>query len=431
MLLHSSDRDVHYSCGSNGDHGTENVDASPFWSTPSYHPPVAREQPRKNGPTVPVEFADLPRWLREEGPVAVKPLKDQVRLRRETFRLVDDTHAIMARLDEAVYRSGAGPALVLLTRLRDVQAAAQLRGVAAMLRRVLLLEVPSPARQPINPQLLRGLVVDQAAVAFVLSGRPVDATVFVDSGLAAGLVVQSRTTARWLGPAPASAYGIAVSPGRRMGALSDQCWTWMDTPGGLPVVAKMALALAQLTLLAPMTGFDHLPQLSVLLQLIRLGVLRDQVLPMSSWLMRRGAAFRTHLRAYIAGETDAWVAFFAQGVLDACRHQMRLIARLDEIRDELLSPFSREDRFRDVVGGMIGHPITNRHHLAVRYDISVNYASQLIDRLLEEKLVERLEPASVLQQVDDKRWATVVFNPDIVTLLSRLLPLPQDGDLPE
>ncbi len=390
---------------------------------------MVREQPGKNGPSVPVVgFADLPQWLREEGPVKLKPLKDQVRLRRDTYRLLDDTHAIAARLDEAVYRSGAGAALVLLTRMLDVQAAAQLTGMIAMLRRVLLLEVPTPAQQQVNPRLRRGLVMDQAAVAFVLSGRAVDARLFVDSGLAAGLTVGWRTEG--LGSTPASGRRIAVSPGRRMVALTEQCWTWMDTPGGLPVFGKMALALAQLTLLAPMAGVDHLPQLSVLLQLIRLGVLRDQVLPMSSWLVRGDASFRTHLRAYTAGEADVWVAFFANGIQEACRHQMRLIARLEQIRDDQLSPFTREDRFRDVVSGLIGHPITNKHHLAERYGISLDYAGELIDRLLAEKLAERLDPASLLQQTDDKRYATVVFNPEIVTLLSRLLPLPQDADFP-
>jgi hypothetical protein len=164
------------------------------------------------------------------------------------------------------------------------------------------------------------------------------------------------------------------------------------------------------------------------LRLIRHQVLRDHVLPLSHWLTGQRDSYRAHLRDYADGDIDSWVVFFAKGIQHACRDQMRLIAKLEKIRQRQLSRFTREDKFLDVVGGLIGHPVTNKHLIAELLNISLDYAGELVDRLVSEQLAEVVDRPSKLLQVEGKRYATVVYNPEILALLSRHLPLPPDGD---
>jgi hypothetical protein len=396
---------------------------------------VARRRSRKTGDWLPVEgFDDLPPVLRDEGAFLAKPLKQTAGLHRDTYPLLAETHADLARLDEAVHRSPGGPALILVTRLLDIQGGAELSGEFVGLREIFMLDVPNPAGPAVDEQFRRRLDFCRAAVALAQSGRAVDMTLFNDVTVASATAgaedgIRWRNGLWWLGGLePADATLIGAPPDRRMVTQTLKCLAWMDSPPAMPLIAQLGVVNAQLATLAPLADLGNLAELYVILQLIRHQVLRDHVLPLSHWLTGQRDSYRAHLRDYADGDIDSWVVFFAKGIQQACRDQMRLIAKLEKIRQRQLSRFTREDKFLDVVGGLIGHPVTNKHLIAELLNISLDYAGELVDRLVSEQLAEVVDRPSKLLQVEGKRYATVVYNPEILALLSRHLPLPPDGD---
>lgn len=398
---------------------------------------MVRRRSGKTGDQLPVEgLNDLPQTLRDEGAFLPKPLKKTVGLHRGTYPLLAEAQAALTRLDEAAHRSPGGPSLVVVTRMLDVQGAAESSGEFAGLREIFMLDVPNPTGPVINERLRRRLDRYRSVVALAQSDRDVDVTLFHDIAVAGDQVgdpVRWREEPRWLGgPDPADAFLIAAPPGRRMVTTTMKCLAWMDAHPTMPLVARLGVMNAYLATLAPFGDFDDLAEIYVLVQLIRHKVLRNHVLPLSSLLAGQRDSYGTHLRAYAGGDVDAWVVFFAEGIIQACRDQMQLIAKLDEIRERQLSRFTREDKFLDLVGGLIGHPVTNRHLIAELLDIKLAHAGELVDRLVYEGLAEFISRPSKLRQADGKRYAKVVYNREILALLSRHLPLAsnRDRDLP-
>lgn len=378
---------------------------------------------------------DVPISVREAGAFLPDPLPDEVTLRPSTYRQLAATEGAITRLDEMVNRLPSRAALVHLTRLREVQATASLDGIHVPLRKVLILDLPGRAAPTADERLLRYLRADDRAVAAVLAEMPIDVALLNDisstlTGAPEDGDVRWRTESTWLGgPNRDNAYQIAAPPGTELMDATKECCRWVESQNDMPVVGKLALAHFQLAVLAPFAGADHLARLYITLQLIRNGLLRDQILPISNWLTSQRDEYRAHLHGYIDGALDAWVNFIAVGIQEACHEQARLITELEQIRGNQLSPFVRKDYFLDAIGGLIGYPVTNHHQLARLHGINIDYAGELIARLLDEGLVVPLDRRSLLPKDDDKRYATVVSSPEILQVLSRYLPLPDDEDL--
>lgn len=157
-----------------------------------------------------------------------------------------------------------------------------------------------------------------------------------------------------------------------------------DVP--LPPIVQAGLAHYQFETLHPYSdGNGRIGRLAIVLQLIRLGVLRDPILVVSPWFEARRVAYQDALLALtITGDWDAWIAFFATGVEAAADTTHRRVNGLLTWREDALR------RVRGVraaglaerlAADLIGLPVLRASQVADRYGVTHQAAMNALRRL--------------------------------------------------
>jgi Fic family protein len=364
-----------------------------------------------------------------------RSLPSAIRLRPATNRLLAETQEALGRLDEAASRLPDRAALVRCTQLWELQATAGLSGVFAMLREAFMVDLPGPAAPVIDERLVRYIRATDAAVAAVKAGRDIDVALLNETsailmGATPDTDVRWRAEPTWLGgPEPQDAFLIAAPHGPKLVDAAERLSSWLREQNDLLLVGKPCVGHFQWAFLAPFAGADHLARLYIQLQLIQEGVLRDAILPISTWLTRHRREYRDTIRGFVTdGEIDPLVTFMANGIRETCRRQMQLIKELELTSAQQLKRYAGSDVFLRVVSGLIGHPVTNYRQLAERYGISTDYAASLTKRLRKDKLVQTLDNKSKTEKLDSKSYATVVICPAVLRMFGRYQPLPPNSD---
>jgi hypothetical protein len=149
------------------------------------------------------------------------------------------------------------------------------------------------------------------------------------------------------GLGPAGGFLISSPPGPELVAATAQLCSWVASERGMPVVCKVALGFYQAVVLSPMPGSDHAARLWPTMELIRRGILPDQILPFTDWFEGQQSEFQHHLRGVIDRfDLDSWVRFVATVIQRACLDQLRQIAELVQTGDELAGPYVQHDQGR-------------------------------------------------------------------------------------
>lgn len=191
------------------------------------------------------------------------------------------------------------------------------------------------------------------------------------------------------GLGPTGGFLISSPPGPELVAATAQWCSWVASERGMPVVCKVALGFYQAVVLSPMPGSDHAARLWPTMELIRRGILPDQILPFTDWFEGQQSEFQRHLRGVIDRlDLDSWVRFVATVIQRACRDQLRQIAELVQTGDELAGPYVHTTRAAQLVQELIGNPIINAARVAQRLGISERYARTLLNRLLRDGVLE-------------------------------------------
>ncbi len=304
-----------------------------------------------------------------------------------------------------------------------------------MLREAFMVDLPGPAAPMIDERLVRYMRATDAAVDAIKSGRTIDVALLNETstiltGATPDAGVRWRAEPAWLGgPGLHDAFLIAAPHGPKLIDATHRLCTWLHEQNDLLLVGKSSIGYFQLAFLAPFAGADHLARLYIQLQLIQGGVLRDAILPISTWLTRRRREYRDRIRGFVNnGETDPLVIFLANGIRETCRRQIQLIKELEHTSEKQLKKYAGSDVFLQVVAGLIGHPVTNYRQIAERYGISTEHAANLTKRLHKEKLVRTLDNKSRTEKLDNKSYTTVVICPAVLRLFGRYQPLPPNSD---
>ncbi len=175
--------------------------------------------------------------------------------------------------------------------------------------------------------------------------------------------------------------------GDQLRAGLDQWVEWVNAlDRELPAVVQAALAHYQFETLHPFSdGNGRIGRLCIVLQLMRLRVLRHPILVVSPWFEARRIEYQDHLlRLSQTGDWDAWVRFFATGVGSAAAttHQ-----RIDEllswqehalkvVRDAGVSGVAER-----LTGELAGTPILRANQVAAGHAISHQGAMNALRRL--------------------------------------------------
>jgi Fic family protein len=326
------------------------------------------------------------------------PLPESVQLWSETWTIIARAEAALARLDQAA-RQVPSPELLRDPAIRrEAQSTSALEGTFAPF--VTVLESDLADRGQLSLAVLEILnYVAAAQLAFEwVEERP------LTSGLMGELqrtLVQGtagehsdagglRDREVFIGPpdAPISDARFVPAPhGDQLKGAFEQWVTWVsrqDLP--LPPVVQAGLAHYQFETLHPYSdGNGRIGRLAIVLQLMRLGVLRYPILVVSPWFEARRTEYQDALLALsTSGNWSHWLAFFATGVLDAAETTHHRIEGLLDWQDDALRRV-RESRASGLTerlaADLIGLPILRAGQVAQRYGVTHQAAMNALRRL--------------------------------------------------
>ncbi|MGW4116933.1 Fic family protein, partial [Actinosynnema sp. NPDC004786] len=260
------------------------------------------------------------------------------------------------------------------------------------------------AKAPIDGDLL-------GEISGKLTGRSADTT-----------EARLRTRQSWLeGHAPGQTPILTAPPGAMLHSAFAQWSTWVAAPHPLPRVGKIALGHLNLALLDPFedTG-RYLPSIYSSLEMVRSGLLREQVLPLSSWLDEHAAEYHDRIRAVVdGGPIEDWIEFFAGIVGSQARAQLRLIEQLDDLCRKLLDQADGSPTVQRVVAGLVTAPVTSNRALEAMYKIANRTATQV---------TRRLENTGVLENLGGKSYNKIFVCQPVLDVYALQTPPPPDSD---
>ena len=354
------------------------------------------------------------------------PLPPSVELSSATWTAVVYAEAALARLDQAA-RQMPEPGLLHNTTLRrEAQSTSALEGTYAPIEEILgsdaeermglsteLREILNYvataerafawiAERPLTLGLLeslQGLLVKGTPGEYRDAGRLRERQVFIGS---------ERTPI-------ARARFVPAPHGDRLRAGLEAWAAWIDgSHPAVPPVAQAALAHYQFESLHPFSdGNGRLGRLVIVLQLMRLGVLRYPLLVVSPWFEARRDQYQAELLALSrTGNWDAWVCFFVTGVGASATSTHERVDSMLALQAEML----REVRDAGVsgvaerlAGELIGSPVLRASQVRARHGVTHQGAMNALRRLAELGIV--------MEQ--PRRGGVSFIAPRVVALLSR------------
>jgi Fic family protein len=306
----------------------------------------------------------------------------------------------LARLDQAA-RQVPNPALLREPALRrEAQSTSALEGTFAPFVEVLEPDLEERGQLSLAIlEILNYVVAARHAFAWV-EERP------LTTGLVGGiqrLLVQGtsgehsdagglRDRQVFIGPEDTTIENARFVPapnGDQLRTAFDDLVNWVNRSDvRLPPVVQAGLAHYQFETLHPYSdGNGRIGRLVIVLQLMRLGVLKHPILVVSpSFEARRTQYQDALLRLSQTGDGDAWIAFFATGVEAAASSTHQRIDGLLTWREEALG-HARAARVSGVTerltSDLIGMPVLRANQVAELYGVTHQGAMNALRRLAD------------------------------------------------
>ncbi|MCG8920224.1 hypothetical protein L6E12_31090 [Actinokineospora sp. PR83] len=363
----------------------------------------------------------IPDALREEGAHLPHPLPSDLVLPVATYRLAAETEHWLGRLDEAANRLGVRDGLVRATQVRDAQSSAGLAGKMVGLRRAFVADLfASSGRSPedvaadgadesdASRRIAPFLMAYDHGLRRVREGAPVDGRVLAEmsaimTGRPAHPVEEMlRKEHGWLGRSPEQAY-LLTAVGAHLPALLEQWSTWVRDRSDQPRSVKMGIAHFQIEVVQPFPAANgHVARSFSMVELVRSGLLGDQILPLSVWLDDNLDDYQERIRAVVDTRLiHHWVEFYLTALRDQARAQLRLIAALEDTAAAFTARLSgsgtRQGVAADVVRRLVGFPVTSHAALREHYGITLKAATNATQRLCDLGILTRWESRSYRQ----------------------------------
>jgi Fic family protein len=333
------------------------------------------------------------------------PLPLDLTLSTSTWTIVNRASAALARLDGAA-RLIPNPALLRRPTLRrEAQSTSALEGtyapfadvlaadrdderhMTAELRWILNFERMAelafswPEERPMTVGMLGEL---QRTLVSGTDGELSDAGSLRDRIVVIGAPGRSLDDARFVPP----------PPGDQLRAGVEGLLEWINDPPELPTVVRAAMAHYQFESLHPYSdGNGRLGRLLVIVQLLRGALIREPLLVVSPWFEERRDQYQDALLDLsLNGDWDAWIAFFAEGVVASATESQRKVERLVSLQSELRSAVQAAGKrgvSERLAADLVGRPYITQREVAQEYALSKQGASNAIKTLLDMGILER------------------------------------------
>jgi Fic family protein len=331
----------------------------------------------------------------------------------------------LGRLREAAAGLPDRKVLVQSTQRHEIQSMLAFRGVTVTNREIASIDLPDAGVAP-HYNVTRYVQVIGDATREVRDDAPVGEVLKrVATGLAGGTAEELpwRTTSRRFGDSHGDAHGeaylVATPPGAGLRAETEQLFEWIDGRTEIPLVDKAALGAYRLFTLDPFTNTADLLHVYITLELIKSRVLQDQIVPTSVHIDRHRARFhQLHQHVVGTGDLNGWVRFFADGFVEQCGNQLRVVRELAQLPEryinrymETVEPAKRRDGFARLVSILPSFQIVTSQLIADRCGLSPKRARELLLRAEDLEFVELVETRrrTKIYEVRDVRRAIDLY----------------------
>ncbi len=325
----------------------------------------------------------------------------------QTWMRVADARAALTALDSTA-RQLANPGLLRRPSLqREAQSTSALEGTYEPLRAVLTADDESPTsltmREVLNFVTMadlafewvgqkRGLSVSMLAELqrTLVRGTPAEGPSSGQIRTIQVIIGQRRTSP--VGEVPVKAARFVPSPpGADLDASVNDLVRWMgaDHKDVLDPVVVSALSHYQFETLHPFhDGNGRIGRLLIVLQLYAHGTISEPTLTVSPWFEARREEYYDRLLAVsCAGEWDAWVSFFAQGLEESAvttrARMLQLVEVQSGLKDTVRASTLRADSAHALVDYAVAHPSFTvrqvQRDLGLSYGRANGLAAQLVD----------------------------------------------------
>jgi Fic family protein len=335
------------------------------------------------------------------------PLPKSVELSPATWTAVAQTEAHIARLDQAA-RHIPEPRLVRQSTIRrEAQSTSALEGTFAPFEDVLASDLERRANLSLEMREVLNYIVTATQAFEWIEERPITVgmlcslqQILVDGTPSEpGDAGHIRDRQVYIGarnaPIERARY-VPPPPGDQLTAGLQGLTRWISEPRPeMPPVVQAALGHHQFEALHPFSdGNGRIGRLMIVLQLMRLGVLRDPLLVVSPWFEARRDRYHDELLALVRdGDWDRWVGFFATGVGESAvstreRVDALLVWReqaLKKVRTAGISGIAER-----IAGELIGAPTVRASQMAARHGITHQGAIRALRRLAGLDIVSEL-----------------------------------------
>jgi Fic family protein len=333
-----------------------------------------------------------------------EPLPESVELSSETWSAVARAEVSLARLDEAA-RQVPEPALLRRPALRrEAQSTSALEGTFAPLEDILASEVEERAQLSLEMREILNYVVAAEEAFSWIGERPLTTSLIenLQRLLVQGTPGEYSDAGRirdrqvFIGPKDAAIEEARFIPapfGDQLRAGFEAWIRWVNEDKTMPSVVQAGLAHYQFETLHPFSdGNGRIGRLLIVLQLMRLEVLRHPILVVSPWFEARRSEYQGALLTLSqTGDWDAWIRFFATGVEAAATTTHERVTELLSWQEDTLARVRAagiSGVAERVAGELIGAPILRASQVARRHDVTHQAGMNALRRLAELGIVE-------------------------------------------
>jgi len=347
-----------------------------------------------------------------------------------TFNAVANARAALAALDSSA-RQLPNPALLRQPTLRrEAQSTSALEGTYAPLEAVLAADEEDDQSDRNLHEVLNYVRAAERAFAWQAEGRPLTVGLLAD--LHAELVRWTDADNEQAGRVRTSQVMIGSHAGARVqdarfvprpggAGLEHQLrdlldWIRSDHDGQIDPVVAAGMAHYQFETLHPFNdGNGRIGRLVVVLHLMQAGVLVEPTLTVSPWFEARRADYYDRMLAVSrTGAWDAWIHFFAQGLMAAANGAAAQLRDLLDVQGQLKAKVRqarlRADNAMLLVDFALARPIFTvrqvERHLGVTYPRANGLVAQLVS-------------AGVLRQYGNAVYDRRFTAPEVLAVLLR------------
>ncbi|MFE1317018.1 Fic family protein [Kitasatospora phosalacinea] len=229
--------------------------------------------------------------------------------------------------------------------------------------------------RPISVHLLEHLqkqLVTGTASDGPQAGRVRDVQVFI--GVPGGRVEDARF--------------IPCPPGQRLRDGLLHWEAWINRPGDLPLLARLALGHYQFETLRPFNdGNGRLGRLVMLLQLIAAEELRLPSIALSPWLEANRREYQDHLyQVSVTGDFEPWIVFVCQAIEAQAVAAVRRVGKLVAIRNRMLEELKghkAKGTPMEIARELIGYPMLTVNAMKDRHGVTYQAANTAVRRLVD------------------------------------------------